>query len=157
MGRMSPYMARFGFWRVIVEWGAIASSTLALLCLLLWGISTQTDVADFQTYLPFGRFNAMPVTVHKGTVSIGNHPGSREIAENIAARGMAFNPPPEKTWHWDAMGVRFFGVQLGGQLTCFASISLLLPGLLLIPIAGACMHQYRQIRRRVLLRESTTH
>src|ERR1051326_8655242 len=67
--------------RVFYEWGAIATVAFSLICFGYSAVSIFTPLADFETFLPLGRWKSMQILGSAGAITINDHRGSREEIE----------------------------------------------------------------------------
>jgi len=135
--------------RAFYEWGAITTSTLAVVCFLYWTVSRSTPVADFELFLPVGHWNSMQILGTNGKLTINDRRGSLEAIEEVSKYRIV-NPPLVSKSHRALPGFLYQSINWGGQLTWSLRLSMWIPTLLTTLAAAFFIHGYLRVRRQAL-------
>src|SRR4051812_48136440 len=92
--------------RAFYEWGAISTLALTLLCFGYWAVSISTALADFETFLPLGRWKSMQILASGGTITVNDHRESREEIELLWPY-QTLKPPPASKTRWAVPGLSY--------------------------------------------------
>jgi hypothetical protein len=132
--------------RAFVEWGAIVTFSLSLLCFAYWATSINSDFADFE--LSFG-WQVVQMSASDGTITLCNDFGNSEVIEEFD-KGIPFFPPLAERYGWAMPGFRFRWMTWGDSPLWTMRVSLLIPAALLMLVAGYFIRRYRKIRATVV-------
>jgi hypothetical protein len=142
--------------RAFYEWGAIATSALALFCFSYWVVSLSTSRATIEVFLPFGHWRAMQLLAADGTITINDHYNSQLEIETLT-KYRVITPPLTSQTHWSFPGFLYQSINWSGRVKWSLQFSLLIPALFSSFAAALFIHGYLRVRRealRVFLRKS---
>lgn len=137
--------------RAFYEWGAITTSTLALVCFSYWVVSLSTPLADFEVFLPLGHWKSTQILASSGTITINDHLGSKKQIEDLVKYRIV-NPPFASKTRWALPGFLYQSIGWGGDLNWSLKLSLLIPAFLMVLAAAFFIHGYLRVRSEALRR-----
>jgi hypothetical protein len=140
--------------RAFYEWGAITTSTMALVCFVYWMASRTSPIADFELFLPLGHWNSMQIFGANGQLTINDHRGSLEAIEEIS-KAPIVNPPLTSNHRCELPGLSYQSIDWGATLTWSLRLSMWIPTVLMSLAAVFFIHGYVRVRRQALQRLQT--
>lgn len=135
--------------RAIYEWGAIATSILAVVCFVYWAVTRSTPLADFELFLPVGHWNSMQILGADRTLTINDRRSSLEAIEEVL-KYRVVNPPLTSKYRLALPGFSFQSINWSGQLTWSLRLSLWIPTMVMTLAAAFFIHGYLRVRRQAL-------
>jgi hypothetical protein len=133
--------------RVFFEWGAIATSALAMFCFGYWAVLLYFPEAKLEMFFPLGHWKSTQLVVSDGIVTINDHLNSRLEIETAYR---VLNPPATSETYWSYPGFVYQSINWGGRLKWSMQCSLLLPALMSSAAAAVFILGYLRIRREAL-------
>jgi len=124
--------------RALFEWGAIVTSTLAVLCVAYWVASVSGSAADFT--LPVGGMSTVEMSASDGMIDVCDDP-SFIIEPNAPCL------KPDTGREWTLPGIRFRRYTFVDHRPVWRfNLSLLIPAVLMMFVAFVFLRRYRKIR-----------
>lgn len=131
--------------RVFLEWCSVLCIVFSLVCLLLWSVSVLSD--SEMLGLSFGKERAHVQTfTRNGEITFCDHVGNLEMIDSVK-NATLLEPTASRVYGGAIPGIDFNFIRFDNDSSVWSfRFSLLIPCVLLILLAGVCMHRYRLLR-----------